>query len=225
VVDVGCGTGLSTFVWSRRAERVVGVEPSGEMREVAERQLRASGIRNVEFRDGTADSTGLDDGVADIVTVSQGFHYMEPGAALAEAARLLRPGGVFAAYDYDWLPELAPEVGRAYTAYRDRLGEHWVRLGLHERISEWDKDGHLARIRSSGHFQLVTEFSVEHTDTGSADRLLGLATVIGEDSLIRAAGVTDEALGLDELRTVARHVLGDRTQQWRWTYRVRLGVR
>lgn len=225
VVDVGCGTGLSTFVWSARAQRVIGVEPSGEMREVAEQHQRQSGVRNVEFRDGTADNTGLADGVADIVTVSQGFHYMEPVAALAEATRLLRPGGVFAAYDYDWLPELAPEVGRAYTAYRDRLGEHWVRLGLDRRLSEWDKDGHLLRIRSSGHFQLVREFSVAHTDAGSADRVIGLATVIGEDALIRASGVTDEALGLDHLRAVARRVLGDGTQEWRWTYRVRLGVR
>lgn len=225
VVDVGCGTGLSTFAWSSRAERVIGVEPSAEMRAVAEQRVRQSGVRGVEFRDGTADATGLDGGVADIVTCSQSFHYMEPSAALAEAARLLRPGGVFAAYDYDWLPQLPPEVGRAYTAYRDHLSEHWVRLGLHERLSEWDKDGHLERIRSSGQFQLVKEFAVEHTDTGSADRLIELATVIGEDALIRAAGVTDEELGLDELRAVARRVLGDRTQEWRWTYRVRLGVR
>ena len=39
---------------------------------------------------------------ADIVTCSQSFHWMEPEPTLAEIARILRPGGVFAAYDYDW---------------------------------------------------------------------------------------------------------------------------
>src|ERR671935_1699767 len=88
VVDLGSGTGLSTFVWADRAEQVVGVEPNPEMRRHAE----ARGAENVSFVDRFADESGLDDGCADIVTIAHAFNWMDPGPTLAEVARVLRPG-------------------------------------------------------------------------------------------------------------------------------------
>ena len=98
VVDLGSGTGLSTKAWAERADEVVGVEASPEMRVQAE---QATAADNVRFVQAYAQATGLPAGGADIVTCSQAFHWMEPEPTLAEAARLLRPGGVFAASDYD----------------------------------------------------------------------------------------------------------------------------
>src|SRR5262249_48629656 len=43
---------------------------------------------------------------------AQSFHWMEPTATLAEIARILRPGGLFAAYDYDWPPAIQWELDR-----------------------------------------------------------------------------------------------------------------
>src|SRR5262249_50572154 len=97
VVDLGCGTGLSAAVWALRAERVVGVEPAPGMVAVACRRLAAA---NLEVRQAPGHATGLPAGGADVVTAVQAFHYMEPAATLAEVARILRPGGVFAAADY-----------------------------------------------------------------------------------------------------------------------------
>src|ERR1700685_3598340 len=48
--------------------------------------------------------TGLPAKWADIVTASQAMHWFDPELALPEIARLLRPGGVLAAYDCDWPP-------------------------------------------------------------------------------------------------------------------------
>ncbi len=45
VVDLGCGTGLSTFLWARIADRVIGVDPSADMLSVARcapKQARAA---------------------------------------------------------------------------------------------------------------------------------------------------------------------------------------
>ncbi|HEY7850749.1 MAG TPA: class I SAM-dependent methyltransferase, partial [Ktedonobacterales bacterium] len=101
VVDLGSGTGLSTLIWADVAQQVIGIEPNDEMRAQAER--RAAHARpdatHVRFSAVTAERTGLPDGCADIVTVAQAFHWMEPTATLAEVARILRRGGVFAAYD------------------------------------------------------------------------------------------------------------------------------
>ena len=117
VVDLGCGTGLSARAWSGRAERVVGVEPNPAMLAVAE---PAPGV---EYREAFAQDTGLEDSCADIVTCSQSLHWMDPQPTFAEAARILRPGGLFAAYDYDWPPAIDPEVDEAYVAYQWRRGE------------------------------------------------------------------------------------------------------
>ena len=117
VVDLGAGTGLSTRAWAGLAERVVGVEPNPAMRAVAESLTEAA---NVEFVGAFAQDTGLPAGAADIVTCSQSLHWMEPEPTFAEAARLLRPGGVFAAYDYDVVPVCDWEVEQAYAALLER---------------------------------------------------------------------------------------------------------
>lgn len=96
VVDIGCGTGLSTRPWAGRAEAVIGIEPNAEMRAQADRATTHPAIR---YQDGLSTATGLPDACADLVTISQALHWMEPGPTFAEVARILRPGGIFAAYD------------------------------------------------------------------------------------------------------------------------------
>jgi SAM-dependent methyltransferase len=100
VVDLGSGTGLSSRWAASWAGSVVGVEPNDDMRAVAE--SRTSSV--VTFRAATSDDTGLDENVADVVLAVQAMHWMEPNATLAEVARILRPGGVFAVADADWPP-------------------------------------------------------------------------------------------------------------------------
>ena len=106
VVDFGCGTGLASRAWAARADAVVGVEPNPRMIQQARERTGEPGVRYVEAY---AAETGLPEGEADLVTCFQAFHWMEPQPALAEAARILREGGVFAACDYDVPPLVEPE--------------------------------------------------------------------------------------------------------------------
>src|SRR6266508_2946167 len=114
VVDLGCGTGLSTRAWSGVAERAVGIEPNAAMLAAAE---PAPGV---EYRQAYAHDTGLAGGCADVVTCSQSLHWMEPEPTFAEAARILRRGGLLAAYDYDWPPVVDPELDEAFWAFQGR---------------------------------------------------------------------------------------------------------
>src|SRR5262245_33160873 len=97
VVDVGSGTGLSTRWCATWADRVIGVEPSDDMRRVAE----ATADPRVSYRAGWSHATGLDGGIADVVLAAQALHWMDPEPTFAEVARILRPGGVFVAVDCD----------------------------------------------------------------------------------------------------------------------------
>ena len=213
VVDLGSGTGLSTRAWAARADEVVGVEASAEMRGHAE---RATDAPNVRFVHAFADATGLPDGAADIVTCSQSFHWMEPEPTLAEAARILRPGGVFAAYDYDWPPVVHWEIELAFDDLRNALVPH--------RAGNLRKEGHLHLLRESGLFRYTREALVHSRDRGSAERLVGMAMSLGTLSVALDRGVSEATLGLEKLRETAERLLGDRDVSWFMCYRVRLGI-
>ena len=90
VVDIGAGTGIATRQLVAKGARVIGLEPSDDMRRMA----RASGL---DVRANTAYETGLPDGSADLVTAFQAFHWFCNDAALSEFKRILRRAGRFAA--------------------------------------------------------------------------------------------------------------------------------
>lgn len=124
VVDLGSGTGLSSRWAARWADEVVGVEPSDDMRAAA----AASG-GNVTYRPGWSHDTGLPGGCADVVLAVQALHWMEPERTFAEVARLLRPGGVFAAVDCDWPPVVGDAIAeQAWDRCRKRIRVFEARL-------------------------------------------------------------------------------------------------
>ena len=222
VVDLGSGTGLSTRAWADRAGEVIGVEANPAMRVVAEARTAEPNVRYVEA---FAAETGLPAASADLVTCSQSFHWMAREPVLAEAARILRPAGVFAAYDYDTPPAVHPDVHKAFADHL-RLRRHF--RDVHEVAAGWTrapKTEHLAAIRESGHFAFVRELVLHDEGDAGVEEVLGLARSLGLVPELRALGVTDEELGLTRLEETARRVLGRRTLPWLIGYRVRLGVR
>jgi SAM-dependent methyltransferase len=218
VVDLGSGTGLSTRAWAERADEVVGVEASAEMRARAE---QATGAPNVRYVQGYAQETGLPAGEADIVTCSQSFHWMEPEPTLAEVARLLRPGGVFAAYDYDWPPVCNWEVEQAFSELVRRVGKA---RGIPKKL-RYDKSEHLERIEASGHFRFVREVALHSRERGGAQRIVGMALSLGPLAVLLEDGKSEEELGLAPLREAADRAFGDCEVEFIIGYRVRLGVK
>ena len=218
VVDLGCGTGLSTRAWSGTAERVVGIEPNPAMLAVVE---QAPGV---EYLEAHAQATGLADGGADIVTTSQSLHWMEPEPTFAEVARILRPGGVFAAYDYDWPPVVEPELDEAFIAYQARRAEVRARRGIQRGGDRWAKHEHLNRMRGSGRFRFCREVVLHSLEEGNAERIEGFARSLGLPVAEQDSAELERELRLDELDVVARRVLGDRTVPFLFGYRVRIGV-
>ena len=91
VADVAAGTGLLAEIFLENGNRVIAVEPNAPMRAACE-ELRAKYSR-LECVDGTAEATGLADGVADLVTVGQAMHWFDLEKTRAEFVRVLKPGG------------------------------------------------------------------------------------------------------------------------------------
>jgi ubiquinone/menaquinone biosynthesis C-methylase UbiE len=101
LVDVGCGTGISTRLFAARGVRVIGIEPNDDMRARAAATPAPAGGPVPEYRKGTAEATGLPDGCAAAVLAAQAFHWFDSPAALREFRRVLRPGGHVALAGYE----------------------------------------------------------------------------------------------------------------------------
>jgi SAM-dependent methyltransferase len=92
VVDVGCGTGISTRLLAERGLRVIGVDPNLDMLSSARETTFDSPIP-IEYRRGEAEATGLDSSIPSAVTAFQAFHWFDREKALADFHRILQPGG------------------------------------------------------------------------------------------------------------------------------------
>lgn len=222
VVDLGSGTGLSSRYWSDKAERVIGIEPSADMRRTA---LERGSSGNLQFHDGLSHCTGLPAGVAQIVTCMQSLHWMEPQGTFEEARRLLRPGGVFAAVDYDWPPVTGSwKADIAWEECQQRAASLEATLALDSRLRRWDKAQHLLRMRKSACFRFAREVLMHHIDRGNAERHVGLLRSQGGIMDLLKAGHSSNELGIDALELVAQAELGPVARPWFWSARVRLGV-
>ncbi|GAA1952277.1 methyltransferase domain-containing protein [Kitasatospora viridis] len=119
-LDVGAGTGSETQVLAAAVApggSALGIEPNAGLREVAERRAAEAGS-SAGFRDGDALALPLGDGEADLVRCERVLqHLTDPARAVAEIARVLRPGGRVALLDTDWhtllLHPVEPAVGAA----------------------------------------------------------------------------------------------------------------
>lgn len=123
--DAGCGNGQASAALAARFARVVATDPSTRQIENAVAHPR------IEYRVEPAERSSLADACADLVTVAQALHWLDQGRFHAEVRRVLRPGGVFAAWAYSDC-----RVDAAIDALKDRVyvdltGPYWPPERVH----------------------------------------------------------------------------------------------
>ncbi|KAK0459807.1 S-adenosyl-L-methionine-dependent methyltransferase [Desarmillaria tabescens] len=143
VAEIGAGTGLFTKAllkhpdFASSIKELKAVEPSAGMRDVFVKTVQDE---RASARDGTFDTTNIEDGWADLVTIAQAFHWCpDYDAASAEFARILKPGGVVAFIwnleDRDaarWVAQLRNEIEQ------HEAGSPQFRLGLWRKTFDTD---------------------------------------------------------------------------------------
>jgi SAM-dependent methyltransferase len=107
LLDVACGPGYVGAAAARLGCSVVGIDFSSEMITLAKEMTRPA-TENLEFREGDAESLTFPDGSFDAVVMNYGMlHLAHPDNAIAEAFRVLRPGGRYAFTVWDAPPKTA----------------------------------------------------------------------------------------------------------------------
>jgi SAM-dependent methyltransferase len=133
LLDVGCGTGDLAAVFLRHGWDVAGVEPSAQAAEHA----RAAGVNAIT---GTLAQAPWAPGSFDAIVFNHSLeHIDDPGRALADAAELLRPGGIVAI--------AVPNFG---SWHRRLFGSAWFQLDLPRHLQHFDRHSLSAIVRRAG---------------------------------------------------------------------------
>jgi ubiquinone/menaquinone biosynthesis C-methylase UbiE len=136
VGDLGCGTGQVAQSLAPFVRRVVAVDSSPAMLDAA--RARLAELPNVDVREGELESLPVADGELDAVITFLVLHYVaEPGEALAQAARALRPGGRLLVVDM--MPHEREE-------YRQAMGHVWQGFEA-ARLEGWMAEAGLGAFR------------------------------------------------------------------------------
>jgi len=136
VGDLGCGTGELAASLAPFVARVIGVDASKPMLAAARRRL--DDARNVELRAGELEALPIGDGELDAAVLFLVLHHVaEPARALAEVARVLKPGGRVLVVDM---------VPHEHEDYRRRMGHLWQGFSA-GTIAGWMEEAGLTGFR------------------------------------------------------------------------------
>ena len=129
VVDLGTGSGRMLTLLGKSARMSVGLDLSQNMLNIARANVTKAGLDKVELRHGDIFATRLPEHSADLVLVHQVLHYLaDPAAAVAEAARLVMPGGRLLIVDFapHQLEHLRVDHQHRRLGFSDQEMQRWL---------------------------------------------------------------------------------------------------
>ena len=133
IADLGAGEGTFAMLLAQRAAKVIAVDTSAKMIEVGREQALRHGVTNVEFRLGDMEEIPIEDAQVDLVFFSQSLHHaLHPDRAIADAARILRPGGRIVVLDL---------VKHRFEEARELYADEWLGFSEAELETMLEKSG------------------------------------------------------------------------------------
>ncbi|HEX2095074.1 MAG TPA: class I SAM-dependent methyltransferase [Longimicrobiaceae bacterium] len=206
--DCATGSGQAALALAEHFARVVATDAS------AEQVAHARPHPRVEYRVAPAERSGLEPRSVDLVTVAQALHWFDVPAFFREAGRVLRPGGLLAAWCYETLTLADPTLdGIVDTFYRETVGPFWPPQ---------------RRLIEEGYASVRLPFAEVPTPPFAMEADLTLDALAGYFRTWSATRGYVEAHGRDPVEGVVEELRGpwgdpDRPRRVRWPLSVRAG--
>lgn len=130
LLDIGTGTGRILDLVADRVDHAVGIDLSRDMLALARTRLTEAGLRNCAVRHADMYRLPWPAGSFDVVTIHQALHFADrPAAVIAQAARVLRPGGRLLIVDFaaHGLSELFADAPHSRPGFSDEEVLDWCR--------------------------------------------------------------------------------------------------
>ncbi len=131
LVDLGCGTGDFLWAAAKKARKVIGVDSSAKMLDLARRRFQGD-KGNTELRLGELEHLPLGDGEADCAVISMVLHHVsDPVTAVREIRRILGPGGrlIIAELDKHQSEEMRRKYGDRWLGFSPKEMERYLHAG------------------------------------------------------------------------------------------------
>ncbi len=210
VWDVGAGNGQASVALAAHFAKVSATD-------LSEAQIaQAMPHPRIEYRAAPADRSGLPDASADLVTVAQALHWFDLDAFYAEVRRVLKPGGLLAAWTYGVLHVEGEAVeARVSHFYHRVVGPYWPAERRHVESAYAELPFPFVEVASPA-------FAIRLSWT--LDDLLGYCRSWSATSRCQSATGSDPVVALEAELTP---VWGERTQrrQVTWPIAMRVGIR
>lgn len=165
IVEIGAGTGKLTSILKELApnSNIKAIEPNLQMRQIGE-----NSVKDVQWLEGSAENTSLDDNTADIVFMASSFHWSDRTKSLKEFKRILEKGGYFCAL---WNPRMIEE-GTIFDKIEKEIKTilpnlNRVSSGI-QNTKNWQEI-----IQSTGDFAECVYLCMPHFETMSKERYIG----------------------------------------------------
>ena len=210
VWDCGCGNGQATVALAEHFARVVGTDPSAN--QIAQARSRA----NVDYRVEPAERSSLADASVDLVAVAQALHWFDHARFYAEVKRVLKPGGIFAAWAYSDCSAGDTAIDRIKDRlYVDLTGPYWPSERAHVDAGYGTLPFPFEEIRTPA-FAMAAHWNLDHF-------LAYLRSWSATQRYLKAKGEDPVSLIEPDLRAAWSDPARARTVHWR--FHVRAGRR
>jgi ArsR family transcriptional regulator len=177
IADLGAGEGTLAQLMAQRAERVIAVDNSEKMVEFGASLARKHGISNLEYRLGDLEEVPIRTGTVDLAFLSQALHHARhPERAIAEAWRILKPGGRVAILDLNrhHFEEAREVYADLWLGFSELDLERYLKASGFENVETTvvhreDEAPHFETMLALGTKPVVEEIGARRRKTGAAE--------------------------------------------------------
>lgn len=217
IVDIGCGTGLSTMSCEKYAKKVIGIDPSDDMLNKARKKESPS----ISFKKGYGNNTGLNEESCDMIICSQAFHWMEPVSTLKEVNRILKKGGIFVVIDADYPPVINLKLEKL----NKEMHRYTSNFEKDDKVIRYPKNQHLKNIIDSGLFEYCREICFESQTEYNKERFKNF--LLSQSSMQKAIRNHYDMMKnrLEEMDKILDEVFMGRTLKAYIPYKLLIGIK